>query len=63
MDAQLIREAREQVGESQAVFGQRFGVDQSTVHRWETSGPPRTGAARKAIERELSQIQQQGTQP
>ncbi|WP_035679518.1 helix-turn-helix domain-containing protein [Bradyrhizobium liaoningense] len=56
MDAQLIREAREKVGESQAAFGQRFGVDQSTIHRWETDGPPSRGSARKAIERELSLI-------
>ena len=56
MNAQLIRQAREKVGESQAAFGERFGVDQSTVHRWETQGPPKYGPARKALERELSQI-------
>jgi DNA-binding transcriptional regulator YiaG len=56
MDASLIREAREKVGESQAAFGARFGVDQSTIHRWETDGPPSRGPARKAIERELSMI-------
>lgn len=56
MDAQLIREAREKVNESQAAFGERFGVDQSTVHRWETKGPPTGGPARKALERELAEI-------
>lgn len=56
MDAHLIRSAREAVGESQSTFGQRFGVDQSTVHRWETNGPPTRGSARKAIEREISLI-------
>lgn len=56
MDAQLIRRAREHVGESQQVFGARFGVDQSTAHRWETIGPPSRGPARKAIERELAEI-------
>lgn len=56
MDAHLIRQARERVGESQAAFGARFGVDQSTVHRWETNGPPSRGPARKALERELAEI-------
>jgi DNA-binding transcriptional regulator YiaG len=60
MDAQLIRRAREKVGESQAVFGRRLGVDQSTVHRWETKGPPSNGPARKALERELSAIEEAG---
>jgi len=63
MDAQLIREARERVGESQAAFGERFGVDQSTVHRWETQGPPRSGAARMAIEREISRIENREISP
>lgn len=58
MDAQLIREARETVQESQAAFGARFGVDQSTVHRWETNGPPSHGPARKALERELAEIRE-----
>lgn len=60
MNAQLIREAREKVRESQAAFGQRFGVDQSTVHRWETQGPPKHGPARKALERELLVIAEAG---
>ena len=53
MDAEVIRQARQKMGESQAAFGRRFGVDQSTVHRWESLGPPRSGAARKSLEREL----------
>lgn len=61
--AEMIRTAREGVGESQTKFGERFGVDQSTVHRWETEGPPTRGPARKAIERELAAIQQTQTQP
>ncbi|WP_316172452.1 helix-turn-helix domain-containing protein [Bradyrhizobium sp. SZCCHNRI2049] len=56
MDASLIREARERIGESQAAFAERFGVDQSTVHRWETNGPPARGPARRLIERELQAI-------
>jgi DNA-binding transcriptional regulator YiaG len=51
-----IKKAREAVRESQAAFGARFGVDQSTVHRWETDGPPERGPARKMIEREVAAI-------
>jgi hypothetical protein len=56
MDAQLIRKARELVGESQAAFGARFGVDQSTAHRWETEGPPSRGPGRMALQREVEAI-------
>lgn len=56
MDAQVIRRARELTKESQATFGERFGVDQATAHRWETNGPPKRGSARKALERELKDI-------
>ncbi len=37
--------------ETQAKFGVRFGVDQVTIHRWETLGIPKVGTARKAVER------------
>lgn len=57
MTGEKIRQARERVGESQAAFGRRFGVDQSTVHRWENLGPPKSGAARKALEREILSIE------
>lgn len=53
---EMIREARNRLGESQTVFGERFGVDQSTIHRWETDGPPERGAAGKAIERLLGEL-------
>ena len=53
--AELIRSARERLGESQAAFGERFGVNQSTVDRWETNGPPSRGTARRVIERFLSE--------
>ena len=56
MDAQLIRKARELAGESQSAFGQRFGVDQGTVSRWETDGPPTRGAARIMLSREVEAI-------
>ena len=46
-----IKSLRSRLRESQAVFGERFGVDQTTVHRWETNGLPDRGAARTAVER------------
>lgn len=51
-----VREARLRVHESQADFGERFGVDQSTIHRWETGGVPRRGPARVAIKQVLAAI-------
>lgn len=38
--AATIRKARAKLGESQAKFAERFGVNQSTVNRWEDKGPP-----------------------
>jgi transcriptional regulator with XRE-family HTH domain len=35
-----LKAVRKKLGESQRVFGARFGVDQSTVHRWEKFGVP-----------------------
>lgn len=53
---ELIRKARELVGESQAQFGRRFGVDQSTVARWEAEGSPGRGSASVLIDREIAAI-------
>lgn len=53
-----IRRARESVGETQTEFAQRFGIDQSTVHRWETDGPPTRGPAAMAIEQILKKLRQ-----
>ena len=53
-----IKAARKQLGESQAAFGARFGVDQSTVHRWETDGLPSRGAARVAVKNLLAGLEQ-----
>lgn len=53
---EMIKAARERLGESQAAFAARFGVYQTTVHRWETEGVPSRGAAGKAIERVLSEL-------
>lgn len=43
--------------ESQAVFGERFGVDQSTVARWEKDGLPSRGVARMAIEKFAAELE------
>lgn len=56
VDLNSVRAAREKVRESQADFGRRFGVDQSTIARWEGDGIPKRGPARIAIERELASI-------
>lgn len=46
-----VRSVRESLGESQARFAERLGVNQTTVHRWEKNGLPRHGAARRAVEK------------
>lgn len=53
---EMVKAAREKLGESQAAFAARFGVYQTTVHRWENDGPPKGGAAGKALERVLGEI-------
>lgn len=54
---EMVKAARESLRESQAAFAARFGVDQATVCRWETAGPPERGAAGKAIERVLAELE------
>jgi DNA-binding transcriptional regulator YiaG len=56
LTADEIKQTREKLRETQAAFGARFGVDQSTVHRWETEGLPERGAARIAVESVLSNL-------
>lgn len=51
-----LRAARERLGESQSQFGERFGVDQSTIHRWETAGISDRGTTKLAVERVLGDI-------
>ena len=45
-----VRSVRESLGESQARFAERFGVNQVTIHRWEKKGLPEHGVARRAFE-------------
>ena len=57
-----IKAARNLLKETQAAFAKRFGVDQSTVHRWETEGLPENGAARVAVENLLGNLSSVVTQ-
>jgi DNA-binding transcriptional regulator YiaG len=54
-----IRSARERVDETQEEFAARFGLDQSTISRWETEGPPDQGPAKALIQRVLLEIKRQ----
>lgn len=54
-----IKEARTRLGESQATFAARIGVNQATIHRWETEGLPARGLTRRAVERLLQEIPQE----
>lgn len=58
LTGEALKAARERIGETQATFGQRFGVDQSTIHRWENQGPPLRGPGRMAVELVLADIAQ-----
>lgn len=51
-----IKAARKHLGETQTAFAERFGVDQATVHRWETRGLPERGTARVAVENLLKDL-------
>jgi DNA-binding transcriptional regulator YiaG len=56
MTGAQIKKIREDRRETQVAFGARFGVDQSTIHRWETNGITDRGVTRLAIERVLSEL-------
>lgn len=51
-----IKRVRERRKESQEAFAAHFGVDQTTIHRWETSGVPSRGPAAALIERVLADL-------
>lgn len=53
-DIKRVRLARK---ESQEAFAVHFGVDQSTIHRWETVGVPDRGAAAVGIRKVLSDLE------
>ena len=52
-----ITRLRQVKGWTLAQMAEHFGVDHSTVWRWENEGIPDRGATRKAIERELEAAQ------
>jgi DNA-binding transcriptional regulator YiaG len=56
MTGREIKKIREDREETQAAFGLHFGVDQSTVHRWEKDGITDRGVTRLAIEHVLSRL-------
>ena len=54
--SEQITTARKRLGENMDVFAMRFGVNRTTIFRWETKGPPR-GAAQIALERVLAELE------
>ena len=51
-----IRAARKALNESQAAFATRFGVNQATVHRWETGELPIEGIIAHGVEAVLARL-------
>lgn len=45
-----VKALREDLGESQEVFGQRFKVTQTAVLRWEKGSPPKRGLVRERLD-------------
>jgi DNA-binding transcriptional regulator YiaG len=56
--AKQVWEARDALNESQTEFAKRFEVDQSTIHRWETDGPPKSGPAVIALRQLIEKIEE-----
>jgi DNA-binding transcriptional regulator YiaG len=54
--AKQLKTFRERIDYSQAKLGARIGVDQATIHRWETYGLPKGGAAQFAIKQAMKEI-------
>lgn len=55
-----LKRLREQFGERQAQFAERFGVDQSTYNRWETGERSPTKVGLALIKRVLAEIRRHG---
>ena len=49
MKRQDLKAARLMLGESQATFAKRLGIDQGTLSRWEQLGVPQNGPAEMAV--------------
>jgi transcriptional regulator with XRE-family HTH domain len=54
--ATALRKARARLGETQAQFAARMGVNQATISRWEVDGP-RTGPSKAAARHILSSVE------
>ena len=52
-----LRKARERLGETQAQFASRTGVNQATISRWERLGP-RTGPSVITAQQILTRVDQ-----
>lgn len=57
-----VKAARDRLKESQAEFGQRFGVYQTTIHRWETKGVPTKGSAATLVSKVLDELEREPAQ-
>lgn len=57
-----IKATRDRVGESQADFARRLGVDQATLSRWETVGIPDRGSAKLLVEKVLKELDAEGAE-
>lgn len=55
-----VRALRNSLEESQTAFAERFGVDQSTVARWERDGLPARGTARLAVSKLADEVTKKG---
>jgi DNA-binding transcriptional regulator YiaG len=54
--AERIKAARSARKETQDEFGAHFGVDQATIHRWESKGITGRGVTALAVERVLAEL-------
>jgi DNA-binding transcriptional regulator YiaG len=53
--AKQLKKVRTALDESQAEFAKRFGVNQSTLHRWEHK-MPKKGSAQRVAEYVLAEL-------
>lgn len=51
-----VKQLRFFLRETQTEFAKRFGVNQATIHRWETMGVPKHGTARVAMDNLLMEL-------
>lgn len=55
-----LRAARARLGESQSVFGRRFGITRATLAKWEEYGPPADGTYGLLLARLMPEIEETG---